>query len=75
MKFQKIVFSIIRQHRDQLLKESDWTQLPDSALSAESKTLWKQYRQQLRDIPQTVDISAITHWDDAVAAKVFPPKP
>jgi hypothetical protein len=33
-----------------LLAESDWTQLPDVPLSAEQKTAWATYRQQLRDI-------------------------
>jgi len=40
----------VRSRRDDLLQESDWTQLPDSPLSADSKTAWATYRQQLRDI-------------------------
>lgn len=32
-----------------LLKDSDWTQLPDVPLSAEKKAEWATYRQALRD--------------------------
>lgn len=35
-----------------LLQSSDWTQSPDSPLSAESKQAWATYRQALRDLPQ-----------------------
>lgn len=40
----------VRGQRDLLLSECDWTQLPDSPLSADSKAAWATYRQQLRDI-------------------------
>ena len=45
----------IREIRDMLLLNSDWTQLPDSPLSDEKKQLWKQYRQALRDMPAASD--------------------
>ena len=41
----------IREDRDNLLAESDWTQGADSPLSASKKTEWATYRQALRDIP------------------------
>lgn len=34
-----------------LLKDSDWSQLPDSPVSEEDKVVWRTYRQALRDIP------------------------
>ena len=40
----------MRLHRDRLLKESDWTQLPDSPVDREA---WATYRQTLRDFPAT----------------------
>lgn len=40
----------IRRNRDFLLTKSDWTQLPDSPLSAEEKAKWAAYRQELRDL-------------------------
>jgi hypothetical protein len=42
--------SMVRNDRDNLLKKSDWTQLPD--VPENIKTLWQVYRQALRDIPQ-----------------------
>jgi hypothetical protein len=45
----------IRQQRDQLLKESDYTDSPNTPLDPEVKTQWITYRQQLRDFPATCD--------------------
>ena len=39
--------------RDNLLKESDWTQFTDSPLTDSKKTECKTYRQALRDLPAT----------------------
>jgi len=44
----------LRRRRDNLLSASDWTQMPDSPLTAEQKTAWATYRQQLRDLPSTL---------------------
>lgn len=40
----------VRMKRDQMLRASDWTQLPDAAGS--NQAAWRQYRQALRDLPQ-----------------------
>ena len=40
----------MRLRRDRLLKESDWTQLPDATCDREA---WATYRQALRDFPAT----------------------
>ena len=40
-----------RDTRNQLLSDSDWTQIPDSALTDEAKALWVTYRTALRDLP------------------------
>jgi hypothetical protein len=37
----------VRLTRNELLKECDWTQIPDCTVN---KTVWAEYRQQLRDI-------------------------
>ena len=37
--------------RNSKLRDSDWTQIPDSPLTAEKKAEWAAYRQALRDIP------------------------
>ena len=41
----------LRAERDAKLRESDWTQLPDTPLQAGDKTKWAKYRQSLRDLP------------------------
>jgi len=42
----------MRRSRNDLLKDSDWTQLPDVPLSVQEKAEWAVYRQALRDVPQ-----------------------
>jgi hypothetical protein len=42
--------TMMRHHRDRLLAESDWTQLPDATVDREA---WATYRQALRDFPAT----------------------
>jgi len=39
-----------RDTRNQLLSDSDWTQIADSALTDEAKALWVTYRTALRDL-------------------------
>lgn len=43
-------FEAMRFLRDILLKECDWTIMPDSALSAEVQAEWRVWRQWMRDI-------------------------
>jgi len=40
-----------RETRNELLAESDWTQMPDSPLTDEAKTSWATYRTSLRNLP------------------------
>lgn len=42
-----------RPLRDQMLAASDWTQLPDAPLSEAQRAEWREYRQALRDLPET----------------------
>ena len=52
-----------REQRDQLLRDSDWTQISDYALvSEEEKVLWAEYRQALRDLPETYPNSEDIVW-------------
>ncbi|CAA0097564.1 Uncharacterised protein [BD1-7 clade bacterium] len=60
------LWKAIRTQRNQHLATSDWTQTPDTPLSAEIRAEWATYRQALRDI-------TITFTDpDAI---VWPPQP
>lgn len=55
----------VRSQRDQLLAQSDWTQMPDSPLPDEIKAAWAAYRQALRDLPPTVT-EETENWFDVV---------
>ena len=59
----------VRLHREQLLKDSDWSQLSDNGLSSTKKTEWQTYRQELRDLP-----SGISSKQD-ITDLVYPTKP
>ena len=69
-----IELEIFRDYRNGLLRQSDWTVMPDSPLSDSKKAEWKTYRQTLRDMTKTaspklsgpsLDLSSVT----------FPTKP
>tara|TARA_Y100000287_G_scaffold17819_1_gene12419 strand:+ start:296 stop:535 length:240 start_codon:yes stop_codon:yes gene_type:complete len=66
---------MLRNLRNELLQESDWTQMPDSQLSEEKKTEWQKYRQELRDI--TKKFSSIDEKDESGndTGFKFPDKP
>lgn len=42
----------IRKDRNERLKKSDWTQIPDNGLDLILVDVWAEYRKLLRDIPQ-----------------------
>ena len=44
---------LLREKRNRLLSESDWTGVADSALTTEQQSGWRLYRQKLRDLPST----------------------
>lgn len=50
---ERVRWGHIRGHRTQLLRDSDWTQIPDAPLSSGDKLAWATYRQALRDLPAT----------------------
>ena len=52
----------VRTQRNQLLAQSDWTQLQDAHLSAEKKSAWADYRQALRDLPDEVTDPTQVDW-------------
>ena len=59
----------LRNKRNLMLKECDWTQAADSPLSDSKKAEWATYRQQLRDITSSYTT------DSAISDIVFPTKP
>jgi hypothetical protein len=54
----------LRVARDAELSACDWTQVPDSPLTAEQRSEWQMYRQRLRDLPS--DYSHVTSLEDVV---------
>ena len=48
---EEIALQNLRNERDRLLVETDWTQLPD--VPETTKNAWQTYRQELRDITKT----------------------
>ena len=50
----------LRHIRNELLAQSDWTQVNDCPLQPEQKAAWVAYRQQLRDLTQQADPFNIT---------------
>jgi hypothetical protein len=47
---EEYFFRTLRWKRNILLKESDWTQMPDVQISDNDRRLWREYRQKLRDL-------------------------
>lgn len=47
-----ISWDMIRSKRDELLTNSDWTQISDSPVADEVRASWRTYRQALRDITE-----------------------
>jgi hypothetical protein len=60
----ELLLQDLRSARNSKLRQSDWTQMPDSPLGELERGWWAAYRQQLRDLPQNV--SDITSLDDVV---------
>jgi hypothetical protein len=50
----------LRDVRDILLKECDWTIAIDSPLDETTRQGWISFRQMLRDLPSQYDVSSIT---------------
>ena len=74
-----IAMKQLREMRDNLLAESDWTQSRDVTLSNDAD--WKTYRQALRDLPSTASSDFINQVITATSAPIdmssitFPTKP
>lgn len=52
----------VRFERDGLLAACDWTVLPDAPLTAEQQQAWRNYRQQLRDLPHVASWPFEVQW-------------
>jgi hypothetical protein len=52
-------FAELRENRNQLLSDSDWTQAADTALTDSKKAEWVTYRDKLRKLPAQYDNSSV----------------
>lgn len=48
----------LRQYRNMLLQNTDYTQLEDAPLTPAQKEAFRDYRQELRDYPEKIDTAA-----------------
>ena len=55
----------VRRDRDELLAESDWTQMPDSPLDSTIKASWATYRTALRDVTEQSGFPTDITWPTA----------
>ena len=52
----------VRQRRNELLADCDWTQLPDAPLDADAKLAWQLYRETLRMVPEQAGFPWNVEW-------------
>jgi hypothetical protein len=58
-------WQLVRSHRAELISKSDWTQANDVVLSLTERQDWQEYRQLLRDLPQTYATPDEVVWPEA----------
>ena len=61
----------VRGQRDGQLRGSDWTQIGDAALAGHTAEEWAEYRQELRDVPQTYSRVSEVVWPNDPPTQVI----
>ena len=64
-----------RAERDKLLAETDWTQVLDAPIDAETREAYRAYRQVLRDIPEQEGFPDTITWPELPATTKAAPDP
>ena len=64
-----------RTERNKLLEESDWTQVLDAPIDAETREAYRVYRQALRDIPEQEGFPGTITWPELPAVVKAAPDP
>ncbi|HFG1984152.1 phage tail assembly chaperone [Vibrio parahaemolyticus] len=54
--------TVIRNRRDMMLRDTDWTQFSDSPLPDDKRQEFAQYRQSLRDVPSNYMSTGEINW-------------
>ena len=68
-------FRLLREERNKLIAETDWTQLKDIDLDIIRERNWKNYRQALRDLPAKSNPKLDDYGDLDMKSVVWPDKP
>ena len=66
---------LLRQKRNELIAETDWTQLKDISLDSIREKNWKEYRQALRDLPNGSTPKLDSNGDLDMSSVTWPDKP
>lgn len=64
-----------RAQRDKLLLDTDWTQVLDAPIDAETREAYRSYRQALRDIPEQEGFPDTITWPELPATTKAAPDP
>lgn len=65
----------VRSQRDELLADTDWTQVLDAPIDATSREAYRTYRQALRDIPEQPGFPGDIIWPELPAVGKAAPDP
>ena len=68
-------FRLLREERNRLIAETDWTQLKDIDLDLIRERNWKNYRQALRDLPAKSNPKLDSLGDLDFSSVTWPDKP
>jgi len=68
-------FRLLREERNKLIAETDWTQLKDIDLDIIRERNWKNYRQALRDLPANSNPKLNSNGDLDMSSVTWPDKP
>ena len=68
-------FRLLREERNRLIAETDWTQLKDIDLDLIRERNWKNYRQALRDLPSNSNPKLDSLGDLDFSSVTWPDKP
>ena len=68
-------YKLLREERNKLIAETDWTQLKDIDLDNIRERNWKNYRQALRDLPAKSNPKLDSYGDLDMSSVTWPDKP
>ena len=68
-------FRLLREERNRLIAETDWTQLKDIDLDIIRERNWKNYRQALRDLPAKSNPKLDSYGNLDMSSITWPTKP